>query len=108
MPMESPSSKSIDVEWSDGNVESYVLADSPQMRGMVAISDHYHDDKAKQFAIQARLWALCGILHHVTIREWERGEDVHFAVYAAAADVRLNKQGKVPCEGLLQACEANC
>lgn len=94
MPMESPSSKPIDVEWSDGNVESYILADSPQMRGMVAIIDHYHDDKAKGFAIQTRLWALCEILHHATIREWERGDDVHFAVYAAAADVRLTKQGK--------------
>ena len=93
MPMESPSAKPIDIEWADGSTESYVLTDSPQMRRMLAVNDHYHDDKPKAFAIQARLWALCDILHHSRIREWERGEDVHYAVYAAAADVRLTKQG---------------
>lgn len=70
MPTPSPSAKPIMLEDIDGSVSAIRFADSPQNRALLAVNKHYHDDKAKAFSIQVRIWAVAEALHDKRMQEW--------------------------------------
>ncbi|HWY70889.1 MAG TPA: hypothetical protein VNX88_19630 [Terriglobales bacterium] len=94
MPTPSPSAKPIMLGDTDGSVTEIRFADSPQNRALLAVNKHYHDDKAKAFSIQIRIWAIAEILHHPKMQEWCKGEEIHAAIVVAAAELPINRHGK--------------
>ncbi len=113
MPMESPSSQKVAVDFGKGEVVQYKFTDTPWNRAMMAVRDHVASDFHELSSIVFRMTALQTLKDDPRMQKWEQRSDdgeslaIHEAVFYTAATLRTNAGGEFDADEFFQAVEAS-